>query len=209
MSNSTDIEKLHTEIRKCTLCVDAGFPISPPPIATGVAPAPFMIIGQAPSLTDMRVGETYSGPAGLKLRGWMREAGFADEDFGRLIYPAALTKCFPGRPLGKSTDRPPSTRERELCRPWLDRQIAVVDPKALILFGKMAIDTFLGAGSMTERIGHAFEWRGRTAIPLPHSSGASIWLNDPANRMLLADAIALIARERLKITLPPSGRAGG
>jgi len=161
-----------------------------------------MVIGQAPSLTDLRVGETYSGPAGRKLRGWMVEAGFVEEDFGTIIYPAALTKCFPGRLPGKSTDRAPSTRERSLCRSWLDREIEIVNPRVVILFGKMAIDTFLGPGSLTERIGHEYAWRDKTCIPFPHSSGASTWLNVDHHRDLLAAAIQLLGRRRTQMEVP-------
>ena len=132
----------------------------------------------------------------LKLRGWLVEAGFTKADWGTNIYPAALTKCFPGRVPGKSTDRAPSRHERALCRPWLDRQIALVSPSVLLLFGKLAIDTFLGPGAMTERIGHVFKWRDIICIPLPHSSGASTWLNTDDHRLLLREAIARVAEHR-------------
>jgi len=158
-----------------------------------------MLIGQAPSLTDVRTGEMYSGPAGVKLRGWLSEAGFTDADWGTKIYPAALTKCFPGRLPGKSTDRAPSPRERALCRPWLDRQIALVDPIVILLFGKLAIDTFLGVGAMGDRIGDVFKWQGRVCIPLPHSSGASTWLNAAEHRALLAKAISEVGLYKAQV----------
>lgn len=160
-----------------------------------------MVIGQAPSLTDKNTGRIYTGPAAQKLFGWLRDAGFCDEDFGRTIYMTALTKCFPGRQPGKSTDRAPSIKERANCRPWLDQELALVRPKVVILFGKMAIDTFLGAGApLDERIGRRFEVDGIVYIPLPHSSGASTWLNHASHRDLLQKAICLIGNERSRIT---------
>lgn len=159
-----------------------------------------MVIGQAPSLTDQRTRRTYSGPAAQKLFGWLKEAGFREEDFGRAVYMTALTRCFPGRLAGKSTDRAPSAMERANCRPWLLRELQLVKPEVVILFGKMAIDTFLGAGQPLEaRIGRRFEADDRIYIPLPHSSGASTWLNQPANRRLLQRAIDLIRNERGRI----------
>jgi len=82
-------------------------------------------------------------------------------------------------------------------------QISVVQPSVIILFGKMAIDHFLGAGSMTERIGQKFERDGVLFIPLPHSSGASTWLNSSENRERLAEALAHIKAARLLYTASP------
>ncbi|BDI28112.1 hypothetical protein CCAX7_001630 [Capsulimonas corticalis] len=165
----------------------------------GIAPAPVMVIGQAPGLSDLRGARMYLGPAARKLFGWLTEAGFAPEDIGKVVYMTALTKCFPGRLPGKSTDRAPSPRELRNCRPWLDAQMALVQPKLIILFGKMAIDKFLPRMLLTEAIGHAFPAPGVTYVPLPHSSGASTWLNDAGNRALLAEAIERIREERLRV----------
>ncbi len=200
-----EIQTLHESIGHCRLCAEHGFPITPPPVTRHqndppVAPASFLLLGQAPSLTDVRVGHTYQGPAGKRLIGWLVQAGFSPDDIGTTLYMTALTKCFPGRLPGKSSDRAPSPQELANCRPWLDREIAVVQPQVVILFGKMAIDTFLRpALSLDQRIGNRFEQDGIAYIPLPHSSGASTWLNSAEHQALLADAIALIADERRRL----------
>lgn len=201
----TEIELLHDEIRACRRCEAAGFPIAPPPLAWGLAPAPFLLVGQAPGLSDWRGDRMYLGPAARKLIGWLREAGFEDADIGTTVYMTALTKCFPGRLPGKSTDRAPSPRERALCRPWLDRQWALVQPRVVLLFGKLAIDTFLPLQPLSQSVGHAFERGGLAYIPLPHSSGASTWLNTPAHRVLLAEAIERVREARVRVLgdLPP------
>lgn len=149
----------------------------------------------------------YCGPAGRKLLGWLREAGFSDEDFGTQVYMTALTKCFPGRLPSKSTDRAPSPKERANCRPWLDAQLALIQPKAIILFGKMAIDTFLPRISLEQAVGRVFERDGATLIPLPHSSGASTWLNSREHQALLAEAIARVREERERLTASLSPQA--
>ena len=74
----TEIELLHDEIRTCRRCEADGFPISPPPMVWGQVPARFMLIGQAPGLSDLRGARMYLGPAARKLFGWMAEAGFAE-----------------------------------------------------------------------------------------------------------------------------------
>ena len=109
----------------------------------------------------------------------------------------ALTKCFPGRLPGKSTDRAPSPRERANCRPWLDAQWRLVSPQVVILFGKMAIDTFLPHMALEQAVGQTFPQGGVTFIPLPHSSGASTWLNDRGHQALLAEAIERVREQRI------------
>ena len=168
----------------------------PPPLAWGEAPAPFLLVGQAPGLTDLRGHRMYLGPAARKLVGWLVEAGFTEPDIGTTVYMTALTKCFPGRLPGKSTDRAPSPKERANCRLWLDAQWALVRPRVVLLFGKMSIDTFLPKMSLEECIGRTFERDGLLYIPLPHSSGASTWLNDPGHRALLAEAIERVREAR-------------
>ena len=194
----TEIELLHDEIRTCRRCEADGFPISPPPMVWGQVPARFMLIGQAPGLSDLRGARMYLGPAARKLFGWMAEAGFAESDIGTTVYMTALTKCFPGRLPGKSTDRAPSPKERANCRPWLDAQWKLVQPRVVLLFGKLAIDTFLPKMTLEMAVGNTFDVDGVTYIPLPHSSGASTWLNDPGHRALLVEAIERVREQRLK-----------
>jgi len=188
------IDVLHDEIRTCRRCELDGFPISPPPLIWGQAPAPVMLIGQAPGISDWRGDRMYLGPAAKKLISWLYEAGFTPDDIGTTVYMTALTKCFPGRLPGKSTDRAPSPKERVNCRPWLEAQLQLVQPRVIILFGKMAIDTFLPKMPLKDAVGRIFDRDGVIYVPLPHSSGASTWLNDAAHRELLAEAI-----ERLRV----------
>ncbi len=195
----TEIELLHDQIRACRRCEADGFPIAPPPLAWGLAPAPFLLVGQAPGLSDWRGDRMYLGPAARKLVGWLCMAGFVEADMGTTVYMTALTKCFPGRLPGKSTDRAPSPRERANCRPWLDAQWALVRPRAVLLFGKMSIDTFLPKITLEQAVGNVYERDGVTFIPLPHSSGASTWLNDSGHRALLAEAIARIREQRARV----------
>jgi uracil-DNA glycosylase len=200
--------RLHTEISQCRKCSleefsTEAFPLVKCRDVAPVAPAPFMVIGQAPSLTDKRAGLIYQGPAAQKLIEWLKEAGFSEKDIGTNVYMTALTKCFPGRLPGKSTDRAPSKRELGLCRPWLLQEIEIVSPKVIVLFGKMAIDLFIHpSASLSDRIGQSFEIGeiGKTLyIPLPHSSGASTWLNSEEHRALLKKAIDLISQAREKL----------
>jgi uracil-DNA glycosylase len=187
-----ELQLLHTQIRACEKCVTAGFLPKANPLVLGTPNAQFFLIGQAPSRTDDITGEFYQGPAGKKLRGWLMEAGFSGTDFGTLLYAAAITKCFPGRNAGSSKDRLPSKSEQKLCRTWLDQELEIINPHTMILFGGLAIKTFLSSDPLETLIGQVFEKDGRTYIPLPHSSGASTWLNVQEHQELLSEAIQAI-----------------
>ncbi len=126
----------------------------------------------------------------------MVRAGFDDaEEFRRLTYIAALMRCFPGRNEQNTGDRRPPPAGVANCAHWLDAELRLLKPKVLILVGQMAITRFLGPGSLEDRVGKRFGDR-PVMVPLPHPSGQSRWLNEPANRVRLARALALIGELR-------------
>lgn len=198
-NNSCPLHVLQTELRACRKCEDAGYIEEARPLVAGNADAPFMVIGQAPSRTAHETRTFYLGPAGQKLKSWFVEAGFAPDDFGTRVYLAAITRCFPGRLPGSSKDRLPSRAEQALCRPWLDQELSLVKPQVVVLFGGLAITTFLSRRPLNELVGQTWQKDGRSYIPFPHSSGASTWLNVPEHRLLLADAITRLREAREQV----------
>jgi uracil-DNA glycosylase len=128
----------------------------------------------------------------------MLRAGFTDpREFRRLTYIAALMRCFPGRNSSNTGDRPPPPAGIANCAHWLDAELDLLKPKVIMLVGQLAISRFLGPAPLEERVGKSFGTR-PLMIPLPHPSGQSRWLNAPANRERLAQALALIAEQRAK-----------
>jgi uracil-DNA glycosylase len=65
----------------------------------------------------------------------------------------------------------------------------------------MAIDVFIGKRLLTETVGQVFDLDGRFYLPLPHASGVSRWLNAPANRARLDQALAELSRLRVALGL--------
>jgi uracil-DNA glycosylase len=155
-----------------------------------------MLVGQAPGKVEMGGGRPFAGRSGQTLFRWFEAAGMDEEAVRSRIYIAAITRCFPGpHPSGRG-DRVPSPVERENCRPWLEAELAIIRPRLLIPVGRLAVDHFLGAVPLSEVVGRAIrvEHVGgvSTAVALPHPSGASGWLNVPAHRELLGQAIGLL-----------------
>jgi uracil-DNA glycosylase len=127
----------------------------------------------------------------------MVRAGFADgEEFRRATYIAALMRCFPGRNRQNTGDLRPPPAGIANCAHWLDSELKLLRPKVLILVGQLAIQRWLGPGSLEERVGKRFGER-PVVIPLPHPSGQSRWLNDASNRERLTQALALISEMRV------------
>lgn len=193
--NSTELlNELHKRILMCRRCEEAGLLWEAHPVAGGNATARVMVIGQAPGIRTMRSGVHFSGPGGKLLREWIARGGIPHERQGAEVYLTSLTRCFPGpAPRGGSGDRKPSAAEVALCAPYLERELELLDPKLVLLVGTMAIERFLGKAPLKAVVGQLVERDGRSWLPLPHPSGVSRWLNDPANRALVDEALAKMA----------------
>ena len=100
----------------------------------------------------------------------------------------------------------PSPEEQARCAPWLDAELDLIRPALIIPVGRLAIDRFLDGEPLDRLVGrvHDARVRGRAVklIPLPHPSGASSWVNLPANRALLDRAL-----DHLRVALSELGVA--
>ena len=180
------------------MCQDQGIIARATPTFEGRWGAPFFLVGQAPGPVELESRRPFAGRAGKELERWMVRAGFADApEFRRLTYIAALMRCFPGRNRQNTGDLRPPPAGIANCAHWLDSELELVRPKVLIPVGQLAIARFLGPGSLEERVGKRFGER-PVIIPLPHPSGQNRWLNAPANRERLTEALALIGEQRAK-----------
>jgi uracil-DNA glycosylase len=158
------------------------------------APLPrILLIGQAPGLRATLHDRPFVGIAGDKLRAWFEQAWIPRAEFYHRIHFAAITRCYPGRLRGARGDRIPSPEEQALCRPWLDELIAILQPEIVLLIGLLAIRTFLGpVGPLSQVVGTASRRDGVWYLPLPHPSGVSRWLNEPANLEAVKRAMTLL-----------------
>jgi uracil-DNA glycosylase family 4 len=201
------LEAHQVACRACHVCADQGIISEANPTFQGAWGQPFFLVGQAPGPAERLTRRPFSGRAGKELDRWMLRAGFEDaEEFRRLTYIAALMRCFPGRnPTNTGDLRPPAAGVAN-CAHWLDEELRLLKPKVIILVGQMAITRFLGPGSLEERVGERFGAR-PVMVPLPHPSGQSRWLNDPANRERLNRALALIGEMRSNVATTRTRRA--
>lgn len=151
-----------------------------------------MIVGQAPGAIEGGERRPWRGRAGQTLRRWL---GMDEEEFYATFYCASLTRCYPGKHPSGRGDRAPTPQEMELCRFWLDWDLRLLRPAVVVPVGGLAIGRLLGRRRLDECIGSAYPFGEAIAVPLPHPSGASGWLNDPANRKRVEGAVAVLLRE--------------
>lgn len=199
---AAQLAALQAKIRTCRACAEAGYPIGSTPIISGTAGARLMLIGQAPGKVEERVHRPFAGSAGRRLFTWLAQAGWEEEQFRARHYMTAVTKCFPGKGSNGRGDRVPSAVEQALCRPFLERELALVDPAVIVPVGRLALGLFYDRSTPLEAIiGTAKREGGRWIVPLPHPSGASPWYNRPENRERLHQALAILRRLRQELGL--------
>lgn len=201
------LEAYQQRMATCTRCVAAGYLAEANPVFHGYASQRVMIVGQAPGSRAHVTGIPWSGRSGEILRGWLEGAGFPAKKWRETWYLTSLTKCFPGKATQGKGDRAPSRAEIALCNDHLEMEMALVRPEIIVTLGKMAASRIIpGANrrALADLVGTVADVElahGMTiVIPLPHPSGVSRWLNDPANRARVDDGLALLAdaRERLE-----------
>ncbi|MBP1703433.1 MAG: putative Uracil-DNA glycosylase superfamily, partial [Chloroflexi bacterium] len=181
--------RMHT----CRLCLDAGYDIYPRAIFSGGIGARILLIGQAPGITEKEAGRPFNAGGGTRLFRWLAEAGIDETWFRASQYMTAITKCYPGRAKSGSGDRVPSRAEQSLCRPYLEAEIALIDPILILPVGRVAIGLFYPTSlDLDEIIGTEKQVDGRWVVPLPHPSGASRWHQLAENRERVRRAIELI-----------------
>jgi uracil-DNA glycosylase len=155
-----------------------------------------MLIGQAPGWREIETGLPFAWDAGKRLCGWLAAAGISVEDFRERWYVTSVGKCYPGRAPGASVDRPPSRTEIAAWTPYLLEELLLLRPQLVLLIGGTAHRLAFGSGvKLDELVGRELTWEkapSASVICLPHPSGASTWLNDPARVELWRRGIAIL-----------------
>ncbi len=152
-----DWDELATSVaacRACALCEQRRQAV----LGVGDRQARWLFIGEGPGAEEDARGEPFVGPAGQLL-----DAMLSAIDLSRQkdVYIANAVKC---RPPGNRT---PEAAEQATCRPYLARQIALIQPKLIVLLGRVAVHALLGKDETLAALrGKVFEYRdGELSIP--------------------------------------------
>ena len=107
-----------------------------------------MLVGEQPGDREDRAGEPFVGPAGRELDRGLEAAGIARAD----AYVTNVVKHFKFEERGRRRiHQTPKRFEIEACRPWLEEELRVVRPEALVLLGATAAKALLGSSFRVTR----------------------------------------------------------
>jgi uracil-DNA glycosylase len=107
----------------------------------GMEEAEVMLVGEQPGDREDLSGRPFVGPAGKLLDRALEEAGIERNK----VYVTNVVKHFKFEPRGKRRiHKKPAAEEIGACRPWLDTEIRVVNPRAIVCLGATAAQALLG-----------------------------------------------------------------
>ncbi len=198
MTRDRSLTRLQRDNRRCRRCLEAGFSIDPRPVLAGNAAHRAYLFGLAPGKVEAETGLPWQGRAGRTLRRWLR---LDEEEFFRRFYCASVTRCYPGPSPGGRGDRLATAVERALCSDWREAELRLLRPALIVTVGLAPGTMLLGIRRLTDAIGKSYVLGDAVAIPLPHPSGASGWLNDAMNRACLGKALTHVRRELERVAL--------
>ncbi len=124
--------------------------------------AQVMVIGEGPGETEDKLGRPFVGRAGALLEKMLLAIGLPRAD----VFICNTVKCRPTLDDGVHLrNRPPSPDEMANCRPYLDEQLEIVQPRIILCLGAPAAKSFLGPKfSITKQRGQWFEGPRDTAL---------------------------------------------
>ena len=161
---------IREDIGDCTRCVLHKQGRKQIVFGVGNPHAELMFIGEAPGADEDQQGEPFVGRAGQLLNNMIKAMGIRRED----VYIANIIKC---RPPGNRT---PEREECETCSPFLMRQIAAIQPEAIVALGAVAAKTLLAINApMTELRGRWYDFRGTKLAVTYHPA---FLLRDPRQK---------------------------
>ena len=151
-------DALRSEVLACTRCrLSKGR--TTVVFGEGDRHADLMVVGEAPGFEEDRSGRPFVGPAGQLLDKMLLAIGFQRAD----VFICNILKCRP------PNNRDPLPDEVASCRPYLRRQVELVEPKAIGALGRFAAQTILGLQTSLGRMrGATYEFMGIPVVVTYH-----------------------------------------
>jgi DNA polymerase len=178
---AADWPTLIAQIAACTAC---GLSRTRTHTVPGVGDrnADWLIVGEAPGAEEDARGEPFVGRAGKLLDAMLRAVGL---DRSRGVYITNIVKCRP------PNNRDPAPDEAAACAGYLERQIALIQPKLILAVGKVAAQNLLGSEEPIGRLrGQVWHWRG-TDLPVVATYHPAYLLRSPLEKRKAWDDLCL------------------
>lgn len=157
-----ELEKIKSECQNCMRC-PLGKTRTNVVFSAGVPNSDIVLIGEAPGYNEDMTGEPFVGRAGQLLDKILESVGFSRKEN---IYICNTIKCRP------PDNRDPLPEEKSACREYLNRQLACLKPKIILLCGRVALTSFIETKQGISKIrGHWFDGpNGAKMMPIFHPS---------------------------------------
>jgi len=152
-----ELEQIAEEVRKCRKCRLHKERRKAVP-GEGCRDAHIMFIGEGPGRSEDQQGRPFVGQAGELLEELLASVGLSREE----VFITNVVKCRP------PNNRAPRKDEIRACRPYLQRQIVVIQPKVIGTLGNHATETLLGEAGIGRLHGKKYAYAGYVLIPLYH-----------------------------------------
>ncbi|MDP9249171.1 MAG: uracil-DNA glycosylase [bacterium] len=121
-----------------------------------------LFIGEAPGMNEDREKRPFVGRAGQLLRKHIRELGWQEED----VYITNIVKRRP------QENRDPTPEEIQSYKPYLARQIEILNPKIIVPLGRFSMNYFLPVAKITRDQGKLFKAGNYFVLPMLHPAAA-------------------------------------
>lgn len=160
----TQLEVLRDDALACTRCKLADLGRTQVVFGVGDPDADLLFVGEGPGAEEDRLGEPFVGRSGKLLDKLMlEEIGVTRA----ACYIANVVKCRP------PANRDPEPDEIAMCRPWLEQQLDLIAPKAIITLGKFAAQLLLDTKEPMGKLrGRQHRYRDAVLIPTWHPAFA-------------------------------------
>jgi len=178
---SMDLEALAREVAQCTRCA-LHRSRTQTVFGVGARDARLMVVGEAPGAEEDRQGEPFVGPAGQLLNAMLAAIGLARAE----VYIANVLKCRPPQ------NRDPQPEEAAACMPYLERQVAMVEPAAMLAVGRIAAQYLLRSEVSIGRLrGQVYRY-GERATPLVVTYHPAYLLRSPIAKAKTWDDLCVV-----------------
>jgi len=194
-AHSTDVvialEEVAAEVRvcpKCELCRTRTHAVP----GEGSHTTRVMLIGEGPGWHEDQQGRPFVGNAGAFLNQLLQQAGLERAD----VFITNVVKC---RPPG---NRDPLPDEIAACAPYLERQIAAINPEIIVTLGRFSMAKWFPGERISKIHGEPRKFGNRTIVPMYHPAAA---LHQSGLRAIIEEDFARLPKilaqvDRLRLT---------
>ena len=179
----TGLREAVAACRACALCESRRQTV----FGVGHPRAHWMIVGEAPGEQEDRQGEPFVGPAGQLLDNMLRALGLTRDEAPpeRQVFIVNTLKCRPPK------NRNPDPAETAQCAPFLERQIALVQPRLILAMGRFAAQALLSTDEPLGRLrGRVHQYHGVRIVVTYHPA---YLLRTPADKARAWEDLCLAA----------------